>query len=40
MIIVGIFMLLIKYEIIKLPFLDPGSDKYTFSARAGKKKKG
>lgn len=39
MIIVGIFMLLIKYEIIKLPFLDPGSDKYTFSTRAGKKKK-
>ncbi len=40
MIIVGIFMLLIKYEIIKLPFLEPGSDKYTFSSRAGKKKKG
>jgi len=39
MIIVGIFMLLIKYEIIKLPFLEPGSDKYTFSSRAGKKKK-
>ncbi len=39
MMLIGIFWLLIKYEVIKLPFLDPGSDKYTFSARAGKKSK-
>ena len=39
MIIVGIFMLLIKYEVIKLPFLDSGSEKYTLSARAVKTRK-
>jgi phosphatidylglycerol:prolipoprotein diacylglycerol transferase len=39
MMLIGIFWLLIKYEVIKLPFLDPGSDKYSFSTRTGKKKK-
>lgn len=31
MILVGIFWLLIKYEVIKLPFLKPGPDKYQLS---------
>ena len=39
MIVVGIFWLLIKYEIIKLPFLKPGPDKYQISPRAKKKQK-
>jgi phosphatidylglycerol:prolipoprotein diacylglycerol transferase len=36
MILVGFFWLLIKYEIIKLPFLDPGPEKYKLSRRAKK----
>jgi len=33
LILVGIFWLLIKYEIIKIPFLKPGPDKYQLSTR-------
>jgi len=39
MILVGIVWLLIKYEVIKLPFLKAGPEKYSLSPRAGKKKK-
>ena len=39
MILVGIFWLLIKYEIIKLPFLNPGPEKYTLPSSSGNKKK-
>ena len=34
MILVGIVWLLIKYEIIKIPFLNPGPDEYKLSSRA------
>jgi phosphatidylglycerol:prolipoprotein diacylglycerol transferase len=37
MILVGIIWLLIRYEIIKVPFLKPGSDKYQISPSAKKK---
>jgi len=36
MILVGIFWLLNKYEIIKLPFLEPGSEKYRLSPGGSK----
>ena len=36
MILVGFFWLLIKYEIIKLPFLNPGPEKYKLSRRVKK----
>lgn len=36
MILVGIFWLLIEYEIIKLPFLEPGSAKYRLSPGGSK----
>ena len=36
MILVGIFWLLVKYEIIKIPFLDPGPDEYKLSKRVKK----
>ena len=39
MILVGIFWLLNKYEIIKLPFLDPGPEKYKISPAAKKIKR-
>ena len=38
MIVVGIFWLLIRYEIIKLPFLKLGSEKYKLSTGSRKKK--
>lgn len=34
MILVGIFWLLVKYEIIKIPFLKPGPDQYKLSTNA------
>lgn len=37
MIVVGIIWLLFKYEIIKLPFLKSGPDKYQLSGKPGKK---
>ncbi len=39
MVVVGIFWLLIKYEIIKIPSLKPGPDKYQLSTGAKRKKK-
>jgi phosphatidylglycerol:prolipoprotein diacylglycerol transferase len=36
MILVGIIWLLIQYEVIKLPFLKPGSDKYRISPKTKK----
>jgi len=38
MILVGIIWLLIRYEIIRIPFLKPGSDSYRLSAGGDKKK--
>jgi len=38
MILVGIFWLLVRYEIIKLPFLKPGSEKYQLSGSVEKEK--
>jgi phosphatidylglycerol:prolipoprotein diacylglycerol transferase len=38
MILAGIIWLLIQYEVIKLPFLKPGLDKYQLSTRAAKEK--
>jgi prolipoprotein diacylglyceryltransferase len=40
MILVGIFWLLLKYEVIKVPFLAAGPDKYKLSRPAKKRKKG
>lgn len=37
MVIVGVIILLIKYEIIKLPFLKPGPDSYQISKKAKQK---
>jgi hypothetical protein len=34
MILVGIIWLLVKYDIIKIPFLKPGPDKYQISPGA------
>lgn len=39
MIIAGILWLLIKYEILKLPFLKPGPEAYNLSSQAKKKTK-
>ena len=38
MILAGIFWLLVQYEVIKLPFLKPGPDKYQLSTGAKKEK--
>jgi len=38
MILVGNIWMLIRYEIIKIPFLKPGSDSYRLSAVGDKKK--
>ena len=37
MILVGIVWLLIQYEVIKVPFIKPGPDKYQISRKKGKK---
>jgi phosphatidylglycerol:prolipoprotein diacylglycerol transferase len=39
MILVGIVWLLIQYEVIKLPFIKPGPDKYQISRKKGHRKK-
>lgn len=39
MILVGIIWLLIQYEVIKLPFLKPGPDKYQLPRKANRRKK-